>query len=111
MILLIEQDYATLRPKEKIVPNSEKSKTLKEIEDEFVDRAITKISRVCESDNPYGWGPSAEPKPRKKPRKDRSFKTNPELAAQAKAEQLAQSKDRKAEKKKAETEGLDKFFS
>jgi hypothetical protein len=51
------EDFAAMRTKDKtVVDKSKAQKTQLELEQEFVDRAITKISTVCETNNPNAWG-------------------------------------------------------
>jgi hypothetical protein len=48
------EDFATMRTKER---KGHVHKSAKDLEAAFLDRAITKISHVCESDNINAWGP------------------------------------------------------
>jgi hypothetical protein len=43
-----------------VADTSKVQKTQQELEQEFVDRAITRLSRVCESTNINAWGPQGE---------------------------------------------------
>jgi hypothetical protein len=51
------EDFAAMRTKDKtVVDKSKAQKTQAQLEQEFVDRAITKISPVCEGKDPGAWG-------------------------------------------------------
>lgn len=55
------EDYAAMRTSEKTVVDTAKAqKTQAELEKEFLDRAVTKVSRVCDTDNVNSWGPQGD---------------------------------------------------
>ena len=55
------EDYASMRTSERTVVDTTKmQKTQTELEKEFLDRAVTKISRVCDTDNINSWGPQGD---------------------------------------------------